>query len=119
MCDPVTAVAAIATAVVAPKLIKAVTPKAPAASTPVSVGTPAPTPAAPAAPTYVTNNNSSGGGTEQAPPTPQAQDKPVQDAIQKQKRARLRGAAEGSTLITGGSGIAAPADTGLKTAFGQ
>ncbi len=60
----------------------------------------------------------------QAPPAapaaaPQASDTTVQDATQKQKSQKMKAAAANNTLVTGGAGLTAPAQTGGKQLFGQ
>lgn len=50
--------------------------------------------------------------------TPQESDPAVQSARDDERKRKLQQAAANNTLVTGGQGLTAPANTGLKTAFG-
>ena len=56
---------------------------------------------------------------EQPAPTPQGSDESVQQARSDDRARRLRAANANDTLVTGGAGVTTPAQTGLKSAFGQ
>ncbi len=119
MCDPVSAtVATIGAAVLAPKLMKTLTPKAPSAPAPVETPTaeapPAPATASPAA----VQPQAMGQNTTVIQQPAVEQSRPVAESRDRERRLRMRRMAANSTLITGGSGVSAPAETGTKTLLG-
>lgn len=96
-------------------------PKAPPPPAPIIIEQPAPPPA-PTAPTPV-GNNSGGDRTiikeVAATPVPQEQDPAIAETRNRERRRRLLRAEANNTVITGGEGLTAPAETGKKQLFGQ
>ena len=90
--------------------------KAPNVSSPIAPPTPEPQKPDPVPQTTVIREASS---VVQETPTPQEQDPAVQKSRQKERRRRLLAKAGNNTLVTGGQGVTAPAQTTAKTLFGQ
>jgi len=58
--------------------------------------------------------------TPQAPAAaPQAQDPAVSSARDNERRRKMRASSENNTLVSGGAGLTAPAQTATKSLYGQ